>query len=244
MEIPQIAKQSIAEAFGAFVLLVIGAGSILTATATAPEFNSLLAIAFAHGLAIFIGVAAVGHISGGHFNPAVTFGFLITGKIAPLAAVAYWGSQLLGAVIGVLLLSVVFSGSSDVNVMGYAAEATNLGVPALHGDVSVPIGILIEAVMTFILVFVIFQVAVDENGPSTIAPIAIGMTITLTALMSGPLTGAALNPARAFGPALVSGYWIDHYVYWIGPLLGGGIGALVAAYLMQGMKLRLPGRSN
>ena len=100
----------------------------------------------------------------------------------------------------------------------------NLGVPALHGDVSVPIGILIEAVMTFILVFVIFQVAVDENGPSTIAPIAIGMTITLTALMSGPLTGAALNPARAFGPALVSGYWTDHYVYWIGPLLGGGIG--------------------
>ncbi len=241
VEIPQIAKQSIAEAFGAFVLLVIGAGSILTATAMSDV--NLLVIAFAHGLAIFIGVSAVGHVSGGHFNPAVTFGFLITGNIAPLTAVAYWGSQLLGAVIGVLLLSVIFSGSESVSVMGYAAEATNLGVPALHGDISVPIGILIEAAMTFILVFVIFQVAVDEKGPSTIAPLAIGMTITLTALMSGPLTGAALNPARAFGPALISGYWTDHYVYWIGPLLGGGIGALVAAYVMQGKKLRLPGRN-
>ncbi len=242
MDVPEIVKQSIAEAFGALVLLLIGAGSILTATATAPESNSLLLIAFAHGLAIFIGVSAVGHISGGHFNPAVTFGFLITRKIAPLTAVAYIGSQLLGAIIGVLILRVIFSGGESVSAMGYAAEVTNLGVPALHGDVSVPIGILIEAALTFILVFVIFQVAVDEKGPSTIAPIAIGLTITLGALMGGPLTGAALNPARAFGPALVSGYWTDHYVYWIGPLLGGGLGALLAAYVMQGMKLRGGGK--
>ena len=240
MALPEIAKQSIAEAFGAFVLLVIGAGSILTATATAPESNSLLAVAFAHGFAIFIGVSAVGHVSGAHFNPAVTFGFLITGKIAPLAAVAYWGSQLLGAVIGVLLLSVVFSGAGDMTDMKSAAEATNMGATALHGDVSPLTGILIEAVLTFILMFVIFQVAIDEKGPSTIAPIAIGMTITIAAIMGGPLTGASLNPARTFGPALIAGYWTDHYVYWIGPLIGATLGALTAAHLMQGKRPKSP----
>ncbi len=233
MVIPQIVKQSLAEAFGAFTLLVIGAGSILTATATNPGGDNLIVIAFAHGLAIFIGVSAVGHISGAHFNPAVTFGFLIARKIQPLTAVAYWGSQLLGAIIGVLVLSLIFSGAGDMTDMYNAAESTNFGATALHGDLSPAIGILIEAVLTFILVFVIFQVAVDENGPSTIAPIAIGMTITLAALMAGPLTGAALNPARAFGPALISGYWTEHYVYWIGPLLGGGLGALFATYVIQ-----------
>ena len=236
MNVPEIAKQSIAEAFGAFVLLVIGAGSVLTATAM-NDSNPLL-IAFAHGLAIFIGVAAVGHISGAHFNPAVTFGFLITGKIAPRQALAYVGSQLLGAIIGVVVLRVIFSGAESA--MGSAAETANLGVPHLYGDVSVPVGILIEAVLTFFLVFVIFQVAVDSKGPASIAPVAIGMTITLGALMGGPLTGAALNPARAFGPALISGYWADHYVYWIGPLLGGGLGALVSAHVLQGLPFRLP----
>lgn len=244
VQVPEIVKQSLAEAFGAFVLLLIGAGSILTAAATNPGGDNLIVIAFAHGLAIFIGVSAVGHVSGGHFNPAVTFGFLITGKIQPLTAVAYWGSQVLGGIIGVLILSAVFSGAGDLTDLSNAAESTNLGATALHGDVSPAIGILIEAAVTFILVFVIFQVAVDENGPSTIAPLAIGMTITLTALMAGPLTGASLNPARSFAPALIAGYWTNHYVYWIGPLLGGGIGALAAAYLMQGMKLRLPGQQD
>ena len=236
MQIPEIVKLSLAEAFGAFVLLLIGAGSILTATATNPGGDNLIVIAFAHGLAIFIGVSAVGHVSGGHFNPAVTFAFLITGKIQPLTALAYWGSQLLGGIIGVLILSAVFSGAGDLTDLANSAESTNLGATALHGDVSPAAGILIEAALTFILVFVIFQVAVDEKGPGMIAPLAIGMTITLGALMGGPLTGAALNPARAFAPALIAGYWTNHFVYWIGPLLGGGLGALAAAYLMQGMR--------
>lgn len=236
MQIPEIVKLSLAEAFGAFVLLLMGAGSILTATATNPGGDNLIVIAFAHGFAIFIGVSAVGHVSGAHFNPAVTFGFLIAGKIRPLTALAYWGSQLLGGIVGVLILSAVFSGAGDLTDLANAAESTNLGATALHGDVSPAIGILIEAALTFILVFVIFQVAIDENGPSAIAPIAIGMTITLAALMGGPLTGASLNPARSFAPALISGYWTNHYIYWIGPLIGAGIGALAASYLMQGMR--------
>ena len=236
MQIPGILKMSVAEAFGAFVLLLIGAGSIMTATATSPGGDNLIVIAFAHGLAIFIGVSAVGHISGGHFSPAVTFGFLVAGKIAPLTALAYWGSQLLGGIIGVLVLNIAFTGGGDMTDLANAVESTNLGATALHGDVTPAMGILIEAALTFILVFVIFQVAVDENGPGMIAPLAIGMTITLGALMGGPLTGAALNPARAFAPALVAGYWTDHYVYWIGPLVGGGIGALAASYIMQGKR--------
>lgn len=235
MQIPETVRLSLAEAFGAFLLLLIGAGSILTATATNPGGDNLIVIAFAHGLAIFVGVAAVGHVSGGHFNPAVTFGFLIAGKIQPLKALAYWGSQLLGGIVAVLILYAVSGSPGNLSFLSLAAGSTNLGATALHGDVSPVTGILVEAALTFILVFVIFQVAVDENGPGMIAPLAIGMTITLATLMGGPLTGAALNPARAFAPALIADYWTDHYVYWIGPLLGGGL-APAASYLMQGKR--------
>ena len=178
----------------------------------------------------------MGHVSGAHFNPAVTFGFLITRKIRPLTAVAYWGSQLLGGILGVLVLSVVFGGAGDMTDLANSAESTNYGATALHGDVSPFVGILIEAALTFVLVFVIFQVAVDEKGPAMIAPLAIGMTVALAAMVGGPLTGGSLNPARSFAPALIAGYWTDHYVYWIGPFIGAGLGALVSAHIMQGTK--------
>ena len=111
--------------------------------------------------------------------------------------------------------------------------AVNLGTPALGRGVSAGTGIVVEAVLTFFLVFVIFGVAVDARGERAIAPLAIGLVIVMDILGAGVLTGAAMNPARAFGPALFSGFWANHAVYWIGPFIGGVLGAWVYTYLMQ-----------
>jgi aquaporin Z len=207
-----------------FILIFIGAGAIMTSTATGGA-TGLTGIALAHGLAIFIGVAAMGHVSGAHINPAVTIGFLITRRIPVLNGGVYIVAQLVGAIIGALVLRAAFT--SEI------VAASSLGTPALGPGVTMMAGILLEAILTFILVTVIFQTAGHPQGPKVIAPLAIGFTITLDILMGGPLTGAAMNPARAFGPALVGGYWANHIVYWIGPIAGGALAALVAHHILQ-----------
>lgn len=224
---PLLVKQAIAEGIGALTLIFIGAGAILTSTATGGG-TALTGIALAHGLAVFIGVAAWGHISGAHFNPAVTVGFLVTRRISVITGAVYIGSQLVGATIGALMLRAAFTSQ--------IVEAAGLGTPALSPGVSVGTGILLEAVLTFFLVTVIFQTAgypKDLAGPKIIAPLAIGLTITMDIFMGGPLTGAAMNPARAFGPALVGGYWANHIVYWIGPIAGGAIAALLMHHVIH-----------
>lgn len=223
---PQLARQAIAEGIATFVLIFIGAGSII-ANSVAGGASGLIGIALAHGLAIFTGVAATGHLSGGHINPAVTIGFLITRRISLVSAVVYVIAQLIGAAIGGLLLRAVFADSA------WSAAGVHLGATELGGGVSFGTGVLVEAVLTFILVFVIFQTAGHPEGPKAIAPLAIGLTVALDILAGGPLTGAAMNPARAFGPALAGGYWGNHLVYWIGPVVGGAVAALVAHFVLQ-----------
>ena len=210
-------RRSVAELVGAFALVFIGAGSVMT------DGTNLLAIAAAHGLILAIMVSALGHISGGHFNPAVTFGFLVTGRIAPLLAVAYWVAQFLGAVVAALILKWIYP--DDV------VDATNVGAPALS-QVAVAPGFVLEVVMTFFLVWVVFATAADPRGAfKSIAGFAIGLTIAADILMGGPLTGAAMNPARAFGPQLVSGEWADAWIWYVAPLLGGGLAALAYEFL-------------
>jgi aquaporin TIP len=169
----------------------------------------------------------VGHISGGHFNPAVTAAFWVTRRLGTLEAVLYWIAQLLGASAGSYLITVFFL----QDVWRRAA----LGVPALAPDVSAVMGILIEAVLTFLLVFVIFGTAADKDAAfGKLAPFAIGLTITGDILAAGLLTGAAMNPARAFGPALIGHYWANQAVYWVGPLAGGiAAGSLYSLLLMR-----------
>ena len=197
-----------AEFVGTFALIFLGAGAILAGA-------DLVGVALAHGLAIAIMVSAVGHISGGHFNPAVTFGFLVTRRMAPALAGVYWAAQLLGATFAAVLLRWV------------SPQPADLGTPVPGVGVGSFDGLVIEAILTFLLVWVIFATAADPRGTfASIAGLAIGLTITADILMGGPLTGAAMNPARAFGPELISGTWDDAWIYYLGPLAGGALAAL------------------
>ena len=210
-----------AEFVGTFALIFFGAGSIC-----ADQFlhgaggPGLPGIALAHGLAIGLMVTAMGHISGGHFNPAVSIGFWVTRRISTLDFILYWAAQLAGAIAAAYLLKVV--------VPEEAWRAVALGTPDLARDFTRLNGIILEAVMTFFLVWVVFATAVDEKGAfNKIAGFAIGLTITMDILMGGPLTGAAMNPARAFGPAVAANHWANDGVYWVGPLAGGFVAGLL-----------------
>ena len=207
--------------------MFVGAGSVVVVTGVIgvsprDDAAALTAIALAHGLAIALLVAGTAKISGGHINPAVTFGAVITGRMKLTTGVLYVGAQLAGAVIGALLLKAAVVGDVEGNL---GAHALNLN--ALDGKGG---GVLVEAVLTFVLVFTVFATAIDRRGMGNLAPIAIGLAILIDHLVGVPLTGASMNPARSFGPALVADAWDNHWVYWVGPLAGGGIAAL-AYYL-------------
>jgi MIP family channel proteins len=223
-------QKLVAEFIGTFALIFIGAGSICADQflKTANQGGvGLLGIAVAHGLAIGIMVSAVGHISGGHFNPAVTIGFWVTRKMGTLEALGYWIAQLAGAIAAAYLLRAV--------VPEDTWRAVALGTPDLARDFTRSTGLIVEAILTFFLVFVVFATAADERGAfGKIAGFAIGLAITMDILMGGPLTGAAMNPARTFGPALAAKHWTNHSVYWVGPLAGG----VVAAWLYDSIFLK------
>jgi aquaporin TIP len=215
-------RRGVAEFIGTFTLIFVGAGSIMAAAGI--HDPTLIGIAVAHGLAIAVMVSAVGHISGGHFNPAVTFGMLVTRRIEPMLGVVYWAAQFGGAVIAALLLDWIFP--------TVAVDGTKLGAPLLNASISSGAGVATEAILTFFLVWVIFATAVDPRGTfKAIAGLAIGFTITLDVLMGGPLTGAAMNPARAFGPELVHGEWSNAWIWYVGPVLGGAAAAVLYEWL-------------
>lgn len=218
-------KVALVEGLGTLALVFIGAGAIIADRLTSGGVGAV-GIALAHGLAIATMIAAAGHVSGGHFNPAVTAGFVIARRMPLGQGLSYAAAQLLGAFAGALLLTVSFPAA--------ARQAVRLGTPALARGISPGVGIVVEAVLTFFLVFVIFGVAVDTRGARTLAPLAIGLVITMDILAGGAVTGAAMNPARAFGPALFSGFWRNHLVYWIGPLLGG----VAAAWVYESVLLK------
>ena len=197
----------VAEAIGTFLFLFVGAGAALLAHADASA--SLLVVAAAHGFALAVMVSALGAVSGGHFNPAVTFGLVVAGKMEWRRGLAYWGAQLLGGVVAGLALA------AFIGPVGGA-------VPALGAGVNAWTGIAIEAVLTSVLLLAVFGTAVDPRGPR-IGGLAIGLAVLVDILAGGPLTGAAMNPARWFGPALVAGTFTDWYVWWVGPLLGAGV---------------------
>jgi MIP family channel proteins len=213
---PTLLKQCVAEFIGTFALIFVGVSVIYVNTPGSGV--GLLGVALAHGLTIAVMVSATGGISGGHLNPAVTFGLLVGGQIGVKKTVAYWIAQLAGGTAAACLLVQMFHGSG--------AQVVAAGTPDLSEGVSQLHGIVLEAVLTFFLVFVVYGSAVDSRAPK-IGGLAIGLTITLDILAGGPLTGGSMNPARTFGPALASGHWNNHAVYWIGPLLGGALAGLI-----------------
>ncbi len=206
-----------AEFLGTFTLCFIGQGAIVLNQVTGGQ-PGLLGIAVAHGLALAVMISALGATSGGHFNPAVTFGFVVTGRQSWTSAITYWGSQVLGAVVASFLLRAV--------VPGEAGDAVHYGAAAVNPLITPMQAMMIEFVLTFFLVTAVWGTAVDERAPK-IGGFGIGLTVLMDILMGGPLTGAAMNPARAFGAALISGTWGDHWIWWVGPLLGGAAAARV-----------------
>ena len=212
-----VLRRGVAEFIGTFTLIFIGGG------AGAISGNDIVAVALANGLAIGIMVSNFGHISGGLFNPAITLGFLSTRRITPRLAVIYWIAQFGGAVIAAGILRWLIH-----------KPLFNGAIPSVH-TIGAGRGFVLEAIMTFFLVIAVFATAVDPRGAfKSIAGLAIGLTITIDVLFGGPLTGAAMNPARAFGPQLIANSWSDGWIYYLGPV----VGALVAAFAYDYLYLR------
>ena len=213
-------RSTLAEFIATLLFVFLGAGAVVV-TGGLPNGTldpaRLVAIALANGLAIAVLVYATAKISGGHINPAVTFAAWLTGKIGPARGLMFILAQLSGAAVGALLLLAAIPDASE----------TNLGVHALGPDVSVGMGFVMEVVVTFALVFVIFATAVDPGGMDNQAPLAIGLIVLVDHFIAVPITGASMNPARSFGPALVAGEWSNHWIYWGAPLLGGAVAGLV-----------------
>jgi aquaporin Z len=227
-----------AEFLGAFALTFFGAGAIcadslvLHGRASGPI--DLLLIAAAHAVVLGVMVTALGHISGAHFNPAVTMAALLGRHIRLPLAIMYWATQLVAAIAAARLLLYFFPTP--------ITSAVNVGAPTPGAGIDTSHAFVIEIVLTFFLVIVVYATAIDPRGAfGKIAGIAIGAVLFFDILVGGPLTGAAINPARAFGPALVAGI-VDgnHFlIYWLGPVIGGAIAAL----LYQNLLLRNNGKA-
>jgi MIP family channel proteins len=211
-----------AELIATFTFMFMGVGAIGVVlgagfTLVSPTDNAgLVIIALGHGLGIFLGVVVIGRITGAHMNPAVTIAAIISGNTGVIRGFSFILGQLIGSSVAIYLLG------------EFVWIIPNLGVQTLSvtpGD-----GLVIEVILTFFLVFTVFATMIDKRGNTALAPAAIAVVIFVDHLIAVPLTGASMNPARSFGPALVHGQWPDHWVYWAGPILGAVTAAL--AYVM------------
>jgi aquaporin TIP len=195
----------LAEFIGTFALIFAGIGALVSGAEG-------LAVAFAFGLTVAVMIVAVGGISFAHFNPAVTVGFFILGRINFLQLLLYWSAEFLGATAAIFLLQFFY------------------GVTQLAPDIAPFIGVGVEVVLTFFLFFVIANCVIQQHPQPGLY---IGFTVTLCAIAGGVITGASMNPARSFASALAANVWTHHWVYWLGPILGALLAALVARFLWQ-----------
>lgn len=230
----------VAEAIGTFALVFVGAGAIimgasmLSAPGDAFDHGDLLAIALAHGLTIFVMVNAFGHISGGQFNPAVSLALLVSKKQDAKTTGVFVLAQLVGAAAAALLLRFVAAGWGDNGL-----AATHIGIPAVSAAVTPMQALVIEIVLTFFLAIVVLG-TIDARSQARVGGLAIGMTVALDILIGGPLTGAAMNPARWFGPALVDGFFSNAWLYVVGPLAGGVVAGVLYGYFLEKEPAALP----
>jgi len=232
-------RGSISEFFATLIFIFIGTGSVVAAQenlgTSQIEVSSLTLIALAHGFAIMVLVYAVGEVSGGHINPAVTWATLLTGKLSVLRAVVYWVSQITGAIVGSAILRGLLSPD----------HRYTMGCHSLNPKLTPAQGFGAEVIFTFIFIFVVFATAIspfagklaplsgssESYGPGKLTPFAVGATILILHTVGIPLTGASMNPARTFGPAVVNGCWDNMWIYWIGPFLGSTSAALICQML-------------
>lgn len=217
-------RAGIAESIGTFVLVLAGTAVATSALLDRPTagavYDSLaIALALAFGLALVALAAALGHVSGAHLNPAVTLGLATTGKFPWRYVPTYVLCQLGGAIAGAMGTWLLFgaAGRNDANL---AATYPQSGVGSLQA-------LLVEGLITFVLVFVVVSVATDERATASAAPLAVGLALAVGVMIGGPVTGGAVNPARALGPMIVAGNFTAFWVYIVGPVVGGVIAALV-----------------
>jgi len=228
-------RGGVAEFFATMIFIFIGCGSVISSQAVLGDGGigvpNITLISLAHGFCIMVLVYSVGEVSGGHINPAVTWAALITGKVSFLRALVYWISQLLGGVVGAAFLMSVH----PTNLI------FGLGCHGLNSNLTPAQGFFIEIILTFIFIFVVFATAISpfvgkvaplagQTGPGKLTPFAVGMTILILHTVGIPMTGASMNPARSFGPAVVHGgaCWNNHWIYWLGPIIGSTIAAAVS----------------
>jgi aquaporin TIP len=218
-------RAPLAEFLGTFYLCFAGIAAILCVQPPIGSGIGLVGIALAHGLALSIAVAVFGGVSGAHVNPAVTAGMLVTGRISPKNAAVYVIAQVLGATTAAAICNGLFPAE--------AVMAAHLGTPGPAAWASPGVVFGMEFVLTFLLVTSVFGAAVDERGKAVkIGGFAIGLTVAFDILAGGAVSGASMNPARSFGPALVSGWWNMHWIYWVAPIAGGIVAALVYEHLI------------
>ena len=220
---PSLARRLMAEALRTFCFVFIGAAVVVVNVGFPNSGIGLLGIAWAHAVALSVMISATMMISGGHLNPAVTIGLLVARRIDLASAAAYIVTQLAAAGLAALLVQWLLPIA--------AVRSALLGVPVIASSVTLEQAIGIELVLTFFLMSAVFGTAVSPDAPR-VAGFGIGLVLLFDILVGGPLTGAAMNPARAFGPALVSGQWLGHVVYWVGPIAGAILAALLWQYVL------------
>lgn len=215
-------RASVAEVVGSFILVFTGTAAATAALlnrATAGGPYDSLAVVLAFGLALAAVVAALGHVAGAHVNPAVTLGLAVTNNFPWRYVPAYILAQLLGAILGAIGTWIAFGDR--------AREVASLAATYPVGDVGDFRALIVEALVTFILVFVVVSVATDDRAPAAAAPLAVGFALAAGIFIAGPVTGGALNPVRALGPMIVSGNFTSAWVYIVGPILGGILAAVL-----------------
>jgi len=214
-------QKLVAEFLGTFALVFFGAGAICTERFLQGAGGGLLATALASGLAIAVMSMAFSHVSGAHFNPAVTIGFWITKRMSTMEVLGYWIAQMLGGVVAAFCLKAILPRED-------AWQPVLGGTPDLVRDFTRLPAMGLEALITFFLVLIYFATTSEDNLDSrSLSGLAVGFVYTIGILVAAPFTGAVLNPARSFGPALASTHWSNQGVYWVGPIAGGCVAGLI-----------------
>lgn len=226
-------KAYLSEFIATLLFVFAGVGSAIAygklTSDAALDPPGLVAVAVAHAFALFVGVSIAANISGGHLNPAVTFGLAVGGNITILSGIFYWIAQCLGSIVACLLLK-------------FATNGESIPTHGVASGMNVFQGLVMEIITTFALVYTVYATAADPKKGSLgiIAPIAIGFIVGANILAAGPFSGGSMNPARSFGPAVVSGNFSENWIYWAGPLIGGGLAGLVYGDIFIGSYAPVP----
>ncbi|MDE1856322.1 MAG: aquaporin [Candidatus Micrarchaeota archaeon] len=219
-----LGQKALVEAVGVFFLVFIGAGAVIAAQYANLGGAALIAIAFANGIALALAVTFAMNISGGHINPAITSAMWLNGFMKSRDAIVYIVAQLMGAVVAGLLLLAIYPALSGI--------AVNYGTPSLGSSIGALEGMAFEGVMTFILAFAVMGTIVGRRSPG-IAGFGPGLAVFIDVLAGGAFTGAAMNPARWFGPAIAAGFFANWYVYIIGPVIGAVVAVALYKYIIM-----------